>query len=257
MTQSFLVTKGLKVENLSIHVRGKDILKSISLNVSPREILAMIGPAGSGKTTFLRALNQLVNFDQDLELSGQIFLNGQPLLSKQIDVAHIRRKVGIVFSVPTPLPMSIYDNLAFGPRLNNVSDPEELAKRMEHSLKASYLWEEVKDRLREPAANLSGGQQQRLCLARTLMLEPEVLLLDEPCSGLDPISTAKIEEALKELKSKVAIILVTNNVKQASRVADKTAFLLMGELVEYAPTQDLFTTPKDKRTEDYITGRFG
>ncbi len=248
---------GLTVRDLCVHANGTVILESISLEINVGEILGIIGPAGSGKTTFLRTLNRLVDLDEGLIVTGQVLMHGQSVLGKNVDVVDIRRRVGLVFSVPTPLPLSIYDNLAFGPRLNGISGSKELTARMEQSLRASYLWEEVKDRLKESAANLSGGQQQRLCLARTLMLEPEILLLDEPCSGLDPISTAKIEEALKELKKTMAIVLVTNNVKQASRVADKTAFFLLGQLVEYAPTQDLFTNPKDKRTEDYITGRFG
>lgn len=249
--------QGLEVENLSVRSGGRDLLKSVSLRVGRGEILGLIGPAGSGKTTFLRSLNRLADLDEGLELSGGIFLNGQPVLDQRTDVVEIRRKVGLVLSVPTPLPMSIFSNLAFGPRLGGITEPKELALRAESCLKAAYLWEEVKDRLDMPAGNLSGGQQQRLCLARSLMLGPEVLLLDEPCSGLDPISTAKIEEALKELKRDMAVVLVTNNVKQASRVADQTAFLLLGELVECGDTQELFTNPKDKRTEDYVTGRFG
>lgn len=247
----------LQIEHLSIRAGEQDILRSVSLQVSLGEILGIIGPAGSGKTTFLRALNRLIDLDEGLEVSGDIQLNGISILDKRADEVDIRRKIGLVFSVPTPLPMSIFDNLAFGPRLNGVMKISELKRRMEASLKSAYLWDEVKDRLSEPAVNLSGGQLQRLCLARTLMMEPAVLLLDEPCSGLGPISTAQIEEALKVLKNDMAIILVTNNVKQASRVADKTAFLLLGELVEFAPTQVIFTTPKDKRTEDYVTGRFG
>lgn len=249
--------QGLLVENLSVRAPGTDILKSITLTVSSGEMLGLIGPAGSGKTTLLRVLNRLVDFDLNLNISGRVSLNEKSLLDKNADVVDIRRRIGLVFSIPTALPMSILDNLAFGPSLNGATDREELLRRAELCLKSAYLWEEVKDRLAAPAGNLSGGQQQRLCLARSLMLAPEVLLLDEPCSGLDPISTAKIEEALTELKKSMAILLVTNNVKQASRVADKTAFLLLGELVEYADTQELFTNPKDKRTEDYITGRFG
>ncbi|MEK7390141.1 MAG: phosphate ABC transporter ATP-binding protein [Elusimicrobiota bacterium] len=247
----------LQIDRLDIRAGKQDILRSVSLEVSRGEILGIIGPAGSGKTTLLRALNRLLDLDEGLVVSGDIRLNGLSILDKGADEVDVRRKIGLVFSVPTPLPMSIFDNLAFGPRLNGATKIAELRPRMEASLKSAYLWDEVKDRLSEPAANLSGGQQQRLCLARTLMLEPEVLLLDEPCSGLDPISTAQIEEALKVLKNDMAIILVTNNVMQASRVADKTAFLLLGELVESAPTQEIFTTPKDKRTEDYVTGRFG
>lgn len=249
--------KGLRIENLSITSGNGPILKSVSLEANPGEVLGVIGPAGSGKTSLLRVINRLIDLDEGVRVSGQVFLDGEPILGARSDLARIRRKAGLVFSVPTPLPMSIYDNLIFGPRLDGIGDAGELSSRIEQSLKASYLWQEIKDRLGEPAANLSGGQQQRLCLARTLMLRPEVLLLDEPCSGLDPISTAKIEEALAQLKKEMAIILVTNNVKQASRVADRTAFLLLGELVECAPTQEIFTNPKDKRTEDYVTGRFG
>ncbi|MBI4801603.1 MAG: phosphate ABC transporter ATP-binding protein [Elusimicrobia bacterium] len=249
--------KGLQIEELSIRADGRDLLRSVSLEVRPGEILGIIGPAGSGKTTLLRCLNRLADLDEGLRISGRVFLNGASILGRDADVVGIRRKIGLVFPVPTPLPLSIFDNLAFGPRIGGITAVEELRRMMESSLKSAYLWEEVNDRLNEPAANLSGGQQQRLCLARTLMLEPEILLLDEPCSGLDPISTAQIEEALKVLRKDMAIVLVTNNVKQASRVADKTAFLLLGELVEFAPTRELFTTPRDKRTEDYITGRFG
>lgn len=249
--------KGLQIEDLNIRAGGRDILRSVSLEVYPGEILGIIGPAGSGKSTFLRALNRMSDLDEGLRISGRIFLNGAAILGRDADVVEVRRKIGLVFPVPTPLPLSIFDNLAFGPRINGITGMKELRRKMESCLKSAYLWEEVKDRLNEPAANLSGGQQQRLCLARTLMLEPEILLLDEPCSGLDPISTAQIEEALQVLKKDIAIVLVTNNVKQASRVADKTAFLLLGELVEFAPTREIFTTPKDKRTEDYITGRFG
>ncbi len=249
--------KGLRIEGLTIRADGRAILRSVSLAVSRGEILGVIGPAGSGKTSMLRALNRLIDLDDGLTVEGEIRLNGEPVLGAHVDVPALRRKIGLVFSVPTPLPMSIMDNLAFGPRLDGLMDPRELARRAERTLRSAYLWDEVKDRLDMPAANLSGGQQQRLCLARTLMLQPEALLLDEPCSGLDPISTAKIEEALTALKSEMAIVLVTNNVKQASRVADHTAFLLLGELVEHGPTGKLFTAPSDKRTEDYVTGRFG
>jgi len=248
---------GLSVMDLGVRAHGADILKSISLEVPPGEVLGVIGPAGSGKTTFLRALNRLSELDEGLEVSGDIRLNGRPVLGADVDPVAIRRRMGLVLPVPTPLPMSIFDNLAFGPRLQGQDDHADLLRRMEESLRAATLWEEVKDRLQEPANNLSGGQQQRLCLARTLMIGPEALLLDEPCSGLDPISTAQIEEALKALKRSMVIVLVTNNVKQAARVADQTAFLLMGELVECAATGDVFTNPKDKRTEDYVTGRFG
>lgn len=244
-------------KDLSVTFHDKPLLKSLSVDMRVGEVLSVIGPAGSGKTTFLRVLNRMIDLDKELRITGDVRLAGQSLFGEAVDVVDVRRRVGIVFSVPITLPLSIYDNLAFGPRLHGIQDPTEIQHRIEKSLKRAYLWEEVKDRLPEVASNLSGGQQQRLCLARTLMTRPEVLLLDEPCSGLDPISTAKIEEALKELKKDMAIVLVTNNVKQASRVSDKTAFLLMGEMVEYGLTSQVFTNPQDKRTEAYITGRFG
>jgi phosphate transport system ATP-binding protein len=249
--------RGLEVQNLTVRAGGQPVLKSITLQVRPGEILATIGPAGSGKTTLLRAINRMIDLDPGLSVEGQVLLDGQPVYGNGVDVAALRRKVGLVFSVPIPLPLSIAENLLFGPSLTDGPGRRELADCMEKSFTAANLWEEVKDRLHEPAMNLSGGQQQRLCLARTLMLQPQVLLLDEPCSGLDPISTAKIEEALTHLKEVMAIVLVTNNVKQASRVSDRTAFLLMGELIESGPTQELFTNPKRKETEDYVTGRFG
>jgi phosphate transport system ATP-binding protein len=248
---------GLELEGLAIRSGEGAILQPITLSVAKGEILGIIGPAGSGKSSLLRALNRLIDLDEGVSASGSIYLDGRSLLDARADVPWIRRRIGLVFPVPTPLPLSIFENLAFGPRLAGMIDHAELSKRVERTLRAAYLWEEVKDRLDMPAGNLSGGQQQRLCLARTLMLEPEVLLLDEPCSALDPISTARIENALKELKKQMAVILVTNNVKQASRVADKTAFLLLGELVEVGLTSQIFTAPKDKRTEDYVTGRFG
>lgn len=252
-----MTSKGLKIENLSVHGKGETILKGINLQVSPGKILGVIGPAGSGKTTLLRAINRLIDLDEGMSVSGQVYIDGNPVYGDKVDAVGVRRKAGLVFSVPVPLPFSIRENLVFGPALNGIRDAKIIKKRLESALKAAYLWEEVKDRMMEPAANLSGGQQQRLCLARTLALRPDVLLLDEPCSSLDPISTAKIEEALTELKKEIAVVLVTNNVKQASRISDQAAFLLMGELVEDASTQELFTNPQDRRTEEYITGRFG
>src|SRR5438132_1534808 len=196
------VTRALAIKDLRIVAGNETLLRPVSFDIRPGEILAIIGPAGSGKTTFLRALNRLIDLDRGLGVSGQVHLNGEPVYGAKTDVVSIRRKIGIVFSVPIPLPLSLYENLAFGPRLHGMADGQEMDARIQKSLEAAYLWEEVKDRLAEPATNLSGGQQQRLCLARTLMLEPDVLLLDEPCSGLDPISTAKIEEALAELKKR-------------------------------------------------------
>lgn len=244
----------VRTENLKVSVNGTDILKGISLEARQGEILSIIGPAGAGKTTFLRCLNRMAELDLDFRISGDILLDGISI--HDADVAMLRRQVGMVFSVPVPLPMTVYENLTFGLRLAS-SGRKGYDERVEKALRAAYLWDEMKDRLNEPARNLSGGQQQRLCLARTLALEPRVLLLDEPCSGLDPISTARIEEALRSLKEYLAIILVTNNVKQAARASDRTAFFLFGELIELEPIEILFTTPRDKRTADYISGRFG
>ena len=244
----------VKTADLRVRAAGVAILKGISLEARQGEILSIIGPAGAGKTTFLRCLNRMAELDLDLEVSGEISIDGKSIYDG--DVALHRRRVGMVFSVPIPLPMTIYENMAFGLRLASGSGINH-SERVEKALRAAYLWDEVKDRLNEPARNLSGGQQQRLCLARTLVLEPRVLLLDEPCSGLDPISTASIEDALRRLKTDLAIILVTNNVKQAARASDRTAFFLFGELIELEPIGKLFTTPRDSRTADYISGRFG
>ena len=218
--------------------------------------LVVVGRPNSGKTTFLKTLNRLNELHVTARQSGAVLLDGEDIFMG-IDIQQLRKRVGIVFALPLPLPMTIYDNVAYGPRMHGVKNKAELDLVVEKSLKSAALWEEVKDRLGSMAHRLSGGQQQRLCIARTLAVEPEVILYDEPCSGLDPISTAKVEQAMSELKSNYTQILVTNIVKQASRVSDRTAFFLMGELVEVADTASLFTTPKDKRTEDYLTGRFG
>ena len=250
------VFAGIYAEDLRVSFLENEILKGITIDARHGEILSVIGPAGAGKTTFLRCLNRMLDLDPDWKISGEVFLNGHSIYDRDVQVAALRRKVGMVFSVPVTLPMSIYENLTFGLKL----DLEKRGRRMEKiekALRAAYLWDEVKDRLQEPAQNLSGGQQQRLCLARTLTLEPSVLLLDEPCSGLDPISTHRIEEALQQLKADLAIVLVTNNVKQAARASDRTAFFLFGELVEIQATEALFTTPREKKTADYISGRFG
>ncbi len=248
----------VETRDLRVSIAGHEILKRITMEARRREILSIIGPAGAGKTTFLRCLNRMTELDQDIKVEGTILLDGKSICDPGVEVAMLRRQVGTVFSVPIPLPMSIYDNLVFGLRLaygRHVGNQE--AEWIEQALKAAYLWDEVKDRMSEPARNLSGGQQQRLCLARTLTLQPKVLLLDEPCSGLDPISTGKIEEALQELKANLTVILVTNNVKQAARASDRTAFFLFGELVELDRTEKLFTTPEGQKTADYISGRFG
>lgn len=246
---------GIRTEKLRVANAQGELLKGIDLAVSRGEILSIIGPAGAGKTTFLRCLNRLVDLNPELRVSGQVYLDGWPVYEKDVDIALLRRKVGMVFSVPVPLPMSIWENMIFGLTISGSKD--RLAEKVEKALRSAFLWDEVKDRLSLRATNLSGGQQQRLCLARSVILGPDVLLLDEPCSGLDPISTAKIEEALQELKKSFAVVLVTNNVKQASRASDRTAFFLFGEMIEEQPTEDLFTTPKDPRTNDYISGSFG
>ena len=244
----------IRARNLTVRAGKTVLLNDIALDVAQNEILAIIGPAGSGKTTFLRCLNRLTDLEDNLHVSGEILLDDQDILTPATDLAALRRRISMVFAVPTPLPMSIADNLRLGLRFQGAVSPPE---RVEESLRAAFLWDEVKDRLGLSALALSGGQQQRLCLARSLMLAPEVLLLDEPCSGLDPISTAKIEEALKGLKEKMSIVLVTNNVKQASRTSDRTAFFLMGELMEEGETGRVFTSPKIQRTADYVSGRFG
>jgi len=245
------------VRRLSVFFGPVQSLRWVSLEVPRNRILGIIGPSGSGKTTFLRTLNRLNDLTPSTHIEGEVLLDGEDIYHPNYDVVRLRKRVGMVFALPVPLPMSIYDNVAYGPRLSGVRARERLDELVERSLKAAFLWDEAKDRLHTSALRLSGGQQQRLCLARTLAMEPEVILLDEPCSGLDPISTAKIEEALTALKTRYTIILVTNNTKQAARVADDAAFFLMGELIEFGPTGQIFTVPRDPRTNDYVTGRFG
>ena len=247
----------MQVRDLSVSFGGTHAFRHLNLDVLPNERLAIIGPASSGKTTFLRCLNRLNDLQHGFSHTGQILLDGKDIYSPEVDVADLRRRVGMVYAVPVPLPWSIYDNLVYGPRLAGIRSRSALNERVEAALRAAFLWDEVKDRLHEHAHNLSGGQQQRLCLARVLALTPEVLLLDAPCSGLDPISTAKIEDALAELKASHSIVLVTNNTKQAARASDRTAFFLMGDLIEVGATDQLFTAPRDQRTNDYLIGQFG
>jgi phosphate transport system ATP-binding protein len=236
----------------------EESLRGITLNIPANRILGVIGPSGSGKTTFLRALNRLNDLAPATHIDGQVLLDGQDIYHPSFNVVTLRKRVGMLFALPVALPMSIFENVVYGPRLSGVRNRKRLEEIVETSLKAAFLWDEVKDRLTMSGLRLSGGQQQRLCLARVLAMEElEVILLDEPCSGLDPISTAKIEEALTILKAKYTIILVTNNTKQAARVADETAFFLMGDMVEHGPTEKIFTVPDDQRTNDYVTGRFG
>jgi phosphate transport system ATP-binding protein len=225
------------------------------MEIYANEILSVIGPANSGKTTFLRALNRLNDLEINFRMSGIVEFDRKDIYS--IDAQILRRKIGMVFALPIPLPMSIFDNVAYGMRMHGIDNNKRLQEAIEEALKKAYLWDEVKDRLDDSAFKLSGGQQQRLCIARTLAVEPEVILFDEPCSGLDPISTAKVEEAMLKLKQDYTLILVTNNVKQSARIGDKTAFFLNGELIEIDETKKIFTAPLDKRTDDYIRGKFG
>ena len=246
----------IQIENLSVFFGSVQSLRSVSFEVNEFEILGLIGPANSGKTSLLRTLNRLNDENPLYRKEGKVLLDGVDIYEK-LDMALLRKRIGMVFALPAPLPLSIFDNVAYGPRLHGIHRLDELEAMVEKSLKAAFLWDEIKDRLKTPAMKLSGGQQQRLCIARTLAVEPEVILFDEPCSGLDPIATAHVESAMGELKKKYTLILVTNNTKQAARVSDRTAFFLMGELVEIGRTEKVFTVPEDKRTEDYISGRFG
>jgi phosphate transport system ATP-binding protein len=247
----------IQIQDLTVMYGQEPSLKSISLDILKNQITGIMGPSNSGKTTLLRILNRLSDLIPDMSIRGQVLLDGTDILVPNYDVNLLRARVGMVFAKPIPLPRSIYENLTFGPRMHGVKDRRTLDERVEQSLQAAILWDEVKDRLFESALKLSGGQQQRLCIARTLAMKSEVILLDEPTSGLDPISTAKIEEALRNLKKDHTIILVSNNTKQIARISDKTGFFLMGELIEYGIPDVLFTKPSDKRTEDYVSGKFG
>ena len=230
-------------------------LKDVSLQVAGNQILSVIGPANSGKTTFLRMLNRLNELELNFKIQGKVEMDGKDV--RKIELELLRKEIGMVFAMPLPLPLTVFENVAYGARMHGQRDKKKLSEIVERSLKQAYIWDEMKDRLNESAFKLSGGQQQRLCIARTLAVEPEVILFDEPCSGLDPISTAKVEDTLVELKKTYTIILVTNNVKQAARVGDRTAFFLSGELVELDSTHKIFTAPGDKRTDGYIRGKFG
>ncbi len=243
------------VDTLEIWFGSTHALKRLSIEIYACEILSIIGPSNSGKTTFLRMLNRLNDLQPNLKMSGTVKLDDENI--RELDVEVLRKKVGMVFALPLPLPLSIFDNVAYGARIHGLRNKSQLAERVETALQQAYLWDEVKDRLHESAFKLSGGQQQRLCIARTLAVEPEVILFDEPCSGLDPISTAKVEDAMLKLKQKYTLVLVTNNVMQAARVGDRTGFFLDGQLIEIDKTDKIFTAPKDSRTGDYITGKFG
>ncbi|SFE21350.1 phosphate ABC transporter ATP-binding protein, PhoT family [Thermoanaerobacter thermohydrosulfuricus] len=248
--------KKIEVRELDLFYGEVQALKKINLDVEANSVLALIGPSGCGKSTFIRTLNRMNDLIEGVKINGTVLLDGQDLY-KEVDVIELRKKVGMVFQKPNPFPMTVYDNVVYGPRIHGIKDKKKLNEIVEKSLKAAALWDEVKDRLHKSALSLSGGQQQRLCIARTLAVEPEVILMDEPTSALDPISTMKIEELIEELKNKYTIIIVTHNMQQAGRVSDYTAFFLNGELIESGPTDQVFYNPKDKRTEDYITGRFG
>jgi phosphate transport system ATP-binding protein len=250
-------TPKITVEHLTYSYGGQEALRDVSLEVPAHAVTAFLGPAGSGKSTLLRLINRLNDLIDGTQMAGRILLDGHDIYAKDILLPELRRRVGMVFALPLPLPMTIRENILYGPRMAGMRDRTALEEIVVRSLTQAALWDEVKDRLDQPAAALSGGQQQRLCIARSLALGPEVLLLDEPTSGLDPISTGRVEESLLDLKRHYTIVIVPHSVQQASRVADHAAFFLMGELVEFRPGRDLFTTPRDRRTEDYITGRFG
>ncbi len=252
-----LEKKVFEITGLNFWFGKKQVLKNINLDFSAKQISAIIGPSGCGKSTFIRTLNRMNDLIPETRVEGKVLLDGEDIYQNNIDVAVLRKKVGMVFQRPNPFPKTIFENVAYGLRIHGIKNQQEIRDRVERALKAAVLWEEVKDNLNHNAFQLSGGQQQRLCIARALAIEPEVILFDEPCSALDPISTGRIEELLLKLKDLYTIIIVTHNMQQAARIADLTAFLLMGELVEAGPTKELFTRPKDKRTEDYLTGRFG
>ena len=249
----------LTVESLSLSYSRGDppALRDVTLDIEENSLMAFIGPSGCGKSTFLRCLNRMNDFVRGVEITGRVLLDGRDVYAPDVDVTSLRRRVGMVFQRPNPFPFSIRENVAYGPKLLGERDRGRLGEIVERSLQNSGLWEEVKDRLDAQASSLSGGQQQRLCIARAIAVEPEVLLMDEPTSALDPMATARIEELARELKKIYTVAIVTHNMQQAARVSDHTAFFLMGELVEHGPTTKIFTTPQDKRTEDYITGRFG
>ncbi len=244
-------------QNLNLFYGDFQALKNINIDIPEKQITAFIGPSGCGKSTFIKSINRMNDLVQGVRIQGKITYHDEDIYSKEVDVTQLRKKIGMVFQKPNPFPMSIYDNVAYGPRLHGTHSRAQLDELVETSLKGAALWDEVKDRLKRNALGLSGGQQQRLCIARALAVQPEVLLMDEPTSALDPISTLKIEELAAELKKQYTIIIVTHNMQQALRISDNTAFFLLGEVVEFNETQEMFTLPKDKRTEDYITGRFG
>mgnify|MGYP000657659251 FL=1 len=247
----------IKVENLNLYYGENHALKDVNMDIQENAVTAFIGPSGCGKSTFLKTLNRMNDLVDGVRIDGKVLLDGEDIYDPSVDTTILRKKVGMVFQQPNPFPMSIYDNIAYGPRVHGIRDKKRLDQIVEESLRGASIFDEVKDRLKKSAMGLSGGQQQRICIARALAVQPEVLLMDEPTSALDPISTSKIEDLMEDLKKKYTVIVVTHNMQQATRVSDQTAFFLVGEMVEFGDTKQIFSYPQDKRTEDYITGRFG
>lgn len=247
----------VKVENLNLYYGENHALKDVSMDIQENAVTAFIGPSGCGKSTFLKTINRMNDLVDGVRIDGKVLLDGEDIYESGVDTTILRKKVGMVFQQPNPFPMSIYDNIAYGPRVHGIRDKKRLDQIVEESLRGAAIFDEVKDRLKKSAMGLSGGQQQRICIARALAVQPEVLLMDEPTSALDPISTSKIEDLMEDLKKKYTVIVVTHNMQQATRVSDQTAFFLVGEMVEFGDTKQIFSYPQDKRTEDYITGRFG
>lgn len=247
----------IEIKDLDLFYGNFQALKNINLNIKANEITAFIGPSGCGKSTLIKSLNRMNDLVEGCRISGEIHLDGVNIYKNDYDVNNLRKRVGMVFQKPNPFPMSIYDNIAYGPRTHGIKKKSDLDEIVERSLKQAAIWDEVKDDLKKNALRISGGQQQRICIARALAVEPEVLLMDEPTSALDPISTGKIEDLVHELKKDYTIVMVTHNMQQAARISDKTAFFLIGEIIEFGKTDEIFSVPKDQRTEDYITGRFG
>lgn len=252
-----MVKSKIIVRNLNLHYGQNHALKNINMNLEEKEITALIGPSGCGKSTFLKTLNRMNDLIDSVRIDGEVQLDHENIYGPKVDTTILRKKIGMVFQQPNPFPMSVYDNVAYGPRIHGLKNRIKLDEIVEKALRAAAIWDEVKDRLRKSALGLSGGQQQRLCIARALAVQPDVLLMDEPTSALDPISTSKIEDLVSQLKKEYMIIIVTHNMQQAARISDKTAFFLLGDLIEFGRTETLFSMPQDKRTEDYITGRFG
>lgn len=247
----------ISVQDLHLYYGSNHALKGVTMDIRENAITAFIGPSGCGKSTFLKTLNRMNDLVENVKIEGKVFLYGEDIYAPGVDTTILRKRIGMVFQQPNPFPMSIYDNIAYGPRVHGIKDKKKLDQIVEESLLGAAIFDEVKDRLKKSALGLSGGQQQRICIARALAVQPEVLLMDEPTSALDPISTAKIEDLMEELKKKYTVVTVTHNMQQAARVADDTAFFLLGDLIEFGSTKQVFSYPRDKRTEDYITGRFG